>query len=339
MSRAADLFQRILDGGTGRIQEMIDNRETEELFLDYKRSADCGRGRSLDNSDKSNLSKAISGFGNSEGGLIIWGVDCRSEKNSGDVPTGSVPIENPIRYKSLLEQITTGMTIPPHDGVRHEAFMLPGCNSGFVVTYVPKGNHVPYQTTSDLRYIMRSGSNFAPVPHGVLAGMFGRQPQPNVFAMFVATDNYQLLASDFVHKFGIGLHNSGPGIAEDVYVNLRIMTIGGPNCSMMIEQDHIPMWSNSNFATTMWSSIMMRDYRLAPDATVTPMIVTIKMRPPFVSPFRIKISSGANRAAPHKGEWNVQPAELTNCFDKITNSSPDDFRAACRAFGDRLLQI
>ena len=32
-----------------------------------------------------NLSKAISGFGNSEGGVLVWGVDCSRDLEDGDV--------------------------------------------------------------------------------------------------------------------------------------------------------------------------------------------------------------------------------------------------------------
>ena len=41
---------------------MIAAQETEELFLDYKRSADNGSGIRLHDADKRNLSKAISGL-------------------------------------------------------------------------------------------------------------------------------------------------------------------------------------------------------------------------------------------------------------------------------------
>ena len=73
MSRAADLFDQLTQGGVTRVQEMIANSEAEELFLDFKRSADNGSGVRLNNHDRANLAKSISGFGNSEGGVVVWG--------------------------------------------------------------------------------------------------------------------------------------------------------------------------------------------------------------------------------------------------------------------------
>ena len=66
MSRAQDLFDRLVNGGEKEVLSFIDTPITEELFLDYKRSSDDGSGSSLHNKDRANLSKAISGFGNSE---------------------------------------------------------------------------------------------------------------------------------------------------------------------------------------------------------------------------------------------------------------------------------
>ena len=85
MGRAEDLFKRLSDGGETEIDRLIVDRQSEELFLDFKRSADDGRGNRLHDNDRTNLAKAISGFGNSEGGVIVWGVDCRNQDNRGDV--------------------------------------------------------------------------------------------------------------------------------------------------------------------------------------------------------------------------------------------------------------
>ena len=47
MGRAEDLFRRLIEGGEAVVDEMIVERQTEELFLDFKRSADSAGGTSL----------------------------------------------------------------------------------------------------------------------------------------------------------------------------------------------------------------------------------------------------------------------------------------------------
>jgi len=80
-----------------------------------------GAGTKLHHIDRGYLTKAISGLDNSEGGLIVWGVTCQHDDLVGDVPTGKVPISNPVRFISWLEGAVSGCTLPPHAGVRHHA--------------------------------------------------------------------------------------------------------------------------------------------------------------------------------------------------------------------------
>lgn len=181
MGRAEDLFQRLVQNGEAEVEEYFNNRQSEELFLDFKRSADEGKGHSLHSNDLNNLARAISGFGNSEGGVIVWGVDCndKDKSNTGDFPQARKYIEDPQRFASRLEGAVSGRTVPPHSGVRHHPITAStGNNEGYVATYVPKSYLAPHQTVGTNHYYIRAGSDFSPTPHGVLAGMFGQHPQP-----------------------------------------------------------------------------------------------------------------------------------------------------------------
>src|SRR5436190_23385554 len=111
MGRAEDLFARFCDKGVAAIDDLITDRVSEELFLDFKRSTDQGAGTRLHQSDRNNLAKAISGFGNSEGGLVVWGVDCRNIPAVGDVAGSKFPIKNPRRFVSWLEGAVSGCTV------------------------------------------------------------------------------------------------------------------------------------------------------------------------------------------------------------------------------------
>jgi hypothetical protein len=84
MGRAEQLFDRIRNGGAAEIHNMIAAQIVEELFLDYKRSSTTLPSRKLSEEDKKNLAKAVSGFGNSDGGVIVWGVDCPSSAAAPD---------------------------------------------------------------------------------------------------------------------------------------------------------------------------------------------------------------------------------------------------------------
>jgi schlafen family protein len=166
--------------GAGEIHSMIAAPFVEELFLDYKRSATTLPSGRLDDEDRKNLAKAISGFANSEGGIIIWGVDCR-RTTKGDIPTAPLPIADPVALKTLFDGAIGGLNLPAHSGVENIALLDGTGPSGFVVTHIPPGQGVPYQPLYPKQeYYIRAGSNFLPTPHAVLAGLFGRAPQPIV---------------------------------------------------------------------------------------------------------------------------------------------------------------
>ena len=121
MGRAEDLFTRIEREGIAFLDSLIADSASEELFLEFKRSADSGGGVKLHDRDRTNLRKAISGFANSEGGIVIWGIECAKDDRIGDTASARAPITNPSRFVSWLEGAVSGCTVPPAPGVRSVA--------------------------------------------------------------------------------------------------------------------------------------------------------------------------------------------------------------------------
>lgn len=184
MGRSDDLFRRITSKGVQAIDELIRDRETESLFLDFKRSADGGAGDKLHANDREHLGRAISGFGNTEGGVLVWGVDCSGLPKDGDVAKAKMPIENPRRFQSWLEGAVSGCTMPPHPQVVHQVIEIESSAKGFVVTHVPRSYLFPHQSIARMLYYIRAGSSFTPASHSVLMGLFGRKPQAFIFHMW-----------------------------------------------------------------------------------------------------------------------------------------------------------
>ncbi|MBR2033771.1 MAG: ATP-binding protein [Alphaproteobacteria bacterium] len=181
MSRAEDIFQKLIYFGEDAIDEFIINRQTEELFLDFKQAVSDGKNfTTLHRDDRKNLAKAISGFGNSEGGVILWGVECSRDLEVGDVAKAKVKVKNVHRFLSWIENAISGCTIPSHNKVRNHIVSVDKNGDGFLATYIPKSDIAPLMTTGNNHIYIRSGSNNVPAPYAVIAGMFGRTPQPNI---------------------------------------------------------------------------------------------------------------------------------------------------------------
>jgi hypothetical protein len=307
MSRAEELYDRLLVGGEAEVLSFIAERVTEELFLDYKRSADNGAARSLDPIDRSNLARAISGFGNSEGGVIVWGVDCRMDPVRGDVPSGPVHIQDPIRFKSLLEQATGGLTVPPHGGVRHHSIM-----PGFVVTLIPSGEHAPYQMLPDQSYYIRVGSNFARAPYAVLAEMFGRRPQPSVKVHYFIDSMPTILAQGRAKtQIGIVLKNYGRGIARDVFINLTITSHPGRACVVEFKpSEEKESWIGRLALNREMHLVMRNGIILAPEQYIMPLALDITLQNPIESDFSFEGICGSADGEPHRFRFNSEIRDI-----------------------------
>ena len=292
MERAEDLFNTIKEKGAEAIDELIETRKQEELFLDFKRSSDNGSGKRLSDTDRNNFSKAISGFGNSEGGVIVWGVYCSKDKDGADVPHTKIPIDNPTRFAGWLNSVISGCTIPPHQEVKNFPIIAEN-EKGFVLTYIPKSNHAPHQSVSNKHYYIRAGSDFFPSPHDVLAGMFGRRPQPNVINRF---DIEPLIFKDECIQLSVNFsfHNIGFGLASDVFLTAHFWEAIGENCSVDFEYPDDKNINESFVLERFLSLISIPDFRLPPEAFWTPIKFVFTIAPPFQNDLKIDLMFGCS---------------------------------------------
>jgi len=319
MSRARDLFDRLVAGGEAEVLSFIAQPVTEELFLDYKRSADDGIGAALHNTDRRNLAKAISGFGNSEGGVIVWGVDCRNDQTLGDIPTAPIRINSPVRFKTWLEQATSGLTVPPHDGVVHHAIA-----EGFVLSFVPAGSHPPYQTVGDLSYFIRAGSNFARAPHAVLAGLFGRKPQPLIQQHYLVPNKPSVEKPGKVKtQIGVVLKNFGLGIAENIFLNLRVASHPGRHCVISFVSANEPeVWWGRYALAQEVHMVTRTGYPLPPEAFVMPVTVDITLQEPLERDFAIEGLCGAAGSQSCRFEVRCSLLNMVNAFEALNRTAP-----------------
>jgi hypothetical protein len=341
MGRAEDLFDRLGKVGEDAIDELISIRQSEEPFLDFKRSADNGSGRHLHDIDRNNLAKAISGFGNSEGGVIVWGVECQPKADIGDVASSKKYIQNPQRFVSWLEGAVSGCTIPPHPGVRHIC-IIADTTSGFAVTYIPKSHLVPHQCLRPLQYYIRAGSDFVPTPHAVLMGLFGRPPQPFVFHMWSypparLVDNgqgYPAIECDV--DFRLGSH--GPSLARGLYVNLQILPPKDLSSAAFIPVDPTN-WSYRHSLGRMTNLVANDSFKLAPMATVSPVTLKLKFIPPFNSDFIYELTFGHESSPISKMDGRLTPIELQNAYETFVSASQSSRVSAGHEFVETVMRM
>ena len=313
MSRAEDIFQKLIYFGEDAIDDFIVNLQTEELFLDFKQAVSTGKnGTSLHKDDRKNLAKGISGFGNSEGGVIVWGVECSRDCDIGDVAKAKVKVRNVHRFLSWLENAISGCTIPSHNRVRNHIISVDKNGDGFVATYIPKSELAPLMTTMGNNIYIRSGSNNVPAPYSVIAGMFGKRPQPNV-ELIIADKNLEVqdnAVEDMVYppsldnppekylrlSFSICGENDSNVIARELYLSCSSTGKGGESnngrFSNYNQMDSIPGIEGQ------LNLITRPDLRLPPRGVIRFANVTIILSPYSEEDFLMDGVIGADHAAP-----------------------------------------
>lgn len=203
------------------IENLIQRQEQEQFFVDFKTSSatDYTTLSNLTDNDRKNLYKAISWFGNSEWGVLIWWVEWR------DFAAGKKPIRWLAKFVTFLNSSVSRITIPIHTSVENFT-IIDGNDEWYVVTIIPKSNHAPHRTVESWKegnYYMRAGDSFAPVPHSVLAWMFWKRPAPEVQYMYTWA-KHKVEGSSVKIEFWVQLFNIGQGIARDLFLNVTTLS-------------------------------------------------------------------------------------------------------------------
>lgn len=190
------------------IHDFVSDRRREDLTLDFKLAPTAFGNRD----ERRTLATAISGFANSAGGLLVWGVEAKSDSEGIDCAQRAIPLDNPELFMSRLVAHAGAAVAPIADGVEHR--LITGVGGPFAVTYVPESSSGPHMAKlGEDRYYKRSGDRFAMMEHFDLADMFGRRRRP-----VLRVDIERLAGLSFL----VTMRNEGRGIAKAPYLSLEL---------------------------------------------------------------------------------------------------------------------
>lgn len=203
-----------LDG----INSLIENQQEENLYLDFKTMSESP----MKKDDNKNFAKSLSGFANSSGGIIVWGVEAKKIDGGPDVASGAKTLNSVKDIISKLNSFTRKFVSPIVEDVEHKEIFTDGSETdGFVVTLIPESSSPPHMVMAGIgKYYKRSGDSFYPTEHFDLADMFGRRPQP-VLEFVIEKDPNQ--SDRFNHK--VGIRNIGKDIAKFPFLQIELAGI------------------------------------------------------------------------------------------------------------------
>jgi hypothetical protein len=129
-----------------RIQGYIDGQIQESVSLDYKDSRSLGHG----DTQKKELAKDVSAMANSEGGILIYGV-----QEKGNFPTQIDDGVDPAKInREFIENVLTSSIHPRINGLLIHPLPLPSGNTLFVIE-IPKTLEGGPHQSGDKKYYKR----------------------------------------------------------------------------------------------------------------------------------------------------------------------------------------
>lgn len=165
---AEALFREIVDGGYARIAQFVADQQEEHLHLDFKQKSN----RSVaipGNDDKKNYSEALSGFANSDGGVLVWAVKAdRVNPGSPDVARELKPITGHRAFLTHLNSLASQLVARSVDGIQNHAIDDPAdVATGFVIGLIPASDSAPHRAEASgiKRYFKRNVSNLVQMEH------------------------------------------------------------------------------------------------------------------------------------------------------------------------------
>lgn len=198
------------------IEKLISEGESEGQFLECKAPLKPKLNHKL----TEKLSKAVSGFSNSSGGVVIWGIST-VEKNHSKVDQ-MIQIESIAgvkEFSSMINDKIPTLTEPLVIGFKNKIIKKKkGDTSGIVITLIPEYLGDPVQSVSDNHFWFRIGGSFSKVPYGILKRLFNSTRTPDVCLSF-SDKSASKVGS--LWRVPIAISNKSGTVGENVTVVLR----------------------------------------------------------------------------------------------------------------------
>jgi hypothetical protein len=161
------------------IHDFVNSETPEDLFLEFKTAVFPNKPF---DSDRKNFSKSISGFANSSGGILIWGIKAGPNKKKIDVAKKSAPIKDLKKFENFLKRLEGKTVTPIVEGIKYRV-IEENINEGYIAVHVPKSERVPHMAIDcDRHYYKRSGDSFYICEHFDIMDMINRKRSPILIA-------------------------------------------------------------------------------------------------------------------------------------------------------------
>jgi hypothetical protein len=208
-----ELFKRLHDAAN--IKALIGT--TEDLHLD------CKIWPPSENDAQRVLAKALCGFANADGGVVVIGMEAKPgpAKDDPDTVQQARPVTNALTVKSRIENLVGHLVEPGLAGVQVElVFEPPGSACGFVLVDVPPTEGLPCRSRKDWKFYLRVSAGTFPMEYFQIADMFGKRRRP-LLKLYLEEGHVEPRSGISNREIVFGIENCGRGVAKFPCVRFR----------------------------------------------------------------------------------------------------------------------
>lgn len=221
-SSALQFYGKLETSGLAAIEDVLSSSVPvfETDWLEFK-----GAERIGEDDVKSTWSKTLSAFANTQGGVLIWGLDARHDPSAKmDCVCGSSLVQNTAQFMSRLQQLAPQATDPPISGVKLLQLEREA-GKGYVVAYVPEGVAKPYRAElAGRNYYIRAGAATVIPSPALLRSLFYPESHAQLWP-----ETRPQIQKDGAVVVDILVHNSGVATAKEAIIGLDV---DGPDASL-----------------------------------------------------------------------------------------------------------
>jgi len=207
MDNAKILFDKI---SLDYINSEMLGKQFENNWLECKRKEKPENGN-IDAGDKARFAKCLSGFANTSGGVVVFGLDA-CKRDGIDEITALVPINELKKFESGLRELESRVVERNVLGVEYKSIETEQ-GKGLVAVYISQSSTLPHRSLVDHHFYIRAGGTFQPLDLSLIEDLFKRRLRPELLLIAKLAD------SSHIH---ICLKNNGEATAKDPYFVLKL---------------------------------------------------------------------------------------------------------------------
>lgn len=194
------------------IEDLIANEVEENIHLDYKAAGALDK----DDRKRSEITKDVSAFANSDGGIIVYGVSEEDHK-----PKEISPIDGRIYTKEWLENVIQ-LIQPRIENVMIYPIRVDDIGQSIYVVKIPRSGDAPHMA-KDKRYYKRFNFKSEPMEDYEVKDLYNRTSVPE---LKIAACSFSPKEADdeIVYDLVAAVVNKGNQVCESYKLNFYINT-------------------------------------------------------------------------------------------------------------------